>query len=233
MNCARCGKSISSEGLCISCGQKFDTLVDQQYKQFTGHDKIKEGMSLILQGLSNLYGLDSEDVNFKDTPARVARAYSEIFAGIKDTDKQVAEILATSFPSNYNQIVLASNVKAYSMCPHHFLPVEYTMHIAYLPSYEGQVLGISKLARLAIVLAKRPVLQEQLTRDITEALSSLDGCEGSACIIAGKHYCMIMRGAKQGQSVTITSSLRGAFKENLETRQELMNLIKINGGFNG
>ena len=183
-------------------------------------DLVKEGMRHILQGLQEKFGLQIEDANFSGTPERVSRMYDEIFSGARNTSEQVQEILASSFPSSYNQMILLKDIETFSMCPHHFL-----ISIAYIPSEEGQVLGISKLARLAEILAKRPVLQEQLTEDIPKYLMILKGCKGAACIIKGTHYCMVMRGVKKPNATTITSSLKGAFFDKPEARQELMQLI--------
>jgi GTP cyclohydrolase I len=177
----------------------------------------------LLQALSEELGLDLNDENFDDTPARISRMYREILSGLKDTDKQVEEILNSAFPCNNDQLVLVKDIEAFSMCPHHFLPVHYKIHIAYIPSV--RVVGLSKLARLANILAKRPVLQEQFVEDVSSSLMKIEGCLGAACIAEGAHYCMVMRGVRQSQSRTITSSLKGVFLEDARARQELMQLI--------
>jgi GTP cyclohydrolase I len=176
-----------------------------------------------LQALSEELGLDLNDENFDDTPARISRMYREILSGLKDTDKQVEKILNSAFPCNNDQLVLVKDIEAFSICPHHFLPVHYKIHIAYIPSV--RVVGLSKLARLANILAKRPVLQEQFVEDVSSSLMKIEGCLGAACIAEGAHYCMVMRGVRQSQSRTITSSLKGVFLENTGARQELMQLI--------
>jgi len=179
----------------------------------------------LLQALSEELGLDLNDENFYDTPARMSRMYREILSGLPDTDRQVKEILNAAFPSNNDQLVLVKDIEAFSMCPHHFLPVHYKLHIAYIAS--TRVIGLSKLARLANILAKRPVLQEQLTEDIASSLMKIEGCLGAACIAEGVHYCMVMRGARQSQAKTVTSSLKGVFLEgDGQARQELMQLIR-------
>ena len=190
-------------------------------------ERIAEHTKKLLEILAEEYGLDLEDENFKGTPERVGRMYEEIFAGLGDTEKKVEEILDKAFPCSYSQIVLARNVRAYSVCPHHLLPVEYDIDVAYIPEPGGKVLGISKLSRLAVLLARRPVLQEQLTEDITDALMRIQGASGAACIVRGRHFCMIMRGVKQYNSVTVTSSMKGVFMEDPATRNELMNLLKV------
>ncbi len=177
----------------------------------------------LLQALSEELGLDLNDENFDDTPARISRMYREILSGLKDTDKQVEKILNSAFPCNNDQLVLVKDIEAFSICPHHFLPVHYKIHIAYIPSV--RVVGLSKLARLANILAKRPVLQEQFVEDVSSSLMKIEGCLGAACIAEGAHYCMVMRGVRQSQSRTITSSLKGVFLEDAGARQELMQLI--------
>ncbi len=177
----------------------------------------------LLQALSEELGLDLNDENFDDTPARISRMYREILSGLKDTDKQVEKILNSAFPCNNDQLVLVKDIEAFSMCPHHFLPVHYKIHIAYIPSV--RVVGLSKLARLANILVKRPVLQEQFVEDVSSSLMKIEGCLGAACIAEGAHYCMVMRGVRQSQSRTITSSLKGVFLEDARARQELMQLI--------
>lgn len=230
--CLRCNDRLDDihEGvLCDKCLEKWRILQEQLFKEFTGSDDVKQGFALMLKGLSEDFGLDLTDPNFFGTPGRVARMYGEIFKGVKDTNRQVRDILSVSFPSSYTQIILATDIQVYSMCPHHFLPVEYKIHVAYIPSEQGRVIGASKLSRLAVVLASRPVLQEQFTEDITNCLMDhVDGCLGAACIVQGRHFCMIMRGIKQPYSKLVTSSMKGAFMEEASTRQELFDLIKLN-----
>jgi len=117
-----------------------------------------------------------------------------------------------------------ANGMAVHNCPHHLLPVHYSISAAYIPTPSGQVLGVSKLCRLVEILARRPVLQEQLMEDITSSLMKLRGCEGAACIGSGIHYCLRMRGVKQSRSVIVTSSLKGAFLDDATARAEFMQL---------
>lgn len=185
-------------------------------------DLIKTGMQTVLQGLQEELGLNTKDENFHDTPARVSRMYKEILAGVGHTDEKIDEILASAFLCKNDQLVLVKDIEVFSLCPHHLLPVHYKMHVAYLPG--GKVIGISKLARIADIMAKRPVLQEQLVNDITEHLMRIPGVQGAACIAEGIHYCMVMRGIKQSQAKTITSSLRGVFLDGW-VKNELLKLV--------
>lgn len=210
--CKKCNSAIK-EGflLCPDCN---NSLTD-----------IEIGVHYILKGLQVELGIDTMDVNFKDTPERVAKAYKEIFSGSTDTKKQLQEVLSSKFPSEgYDQIVLCTGIVAHSMCPHHLLPVEYNIDIGYLVATDGYVLGVSKLARICQILTARPVLQETATQELGLALSQLKG-GGVMIIMKGKHYCMRMRGVKQQSSIT-TSYVSGAFKDNPSTKEEFLQLIR-------
>ena len=165
-----------------------------------------------------------DDVNFKDTSKRVARAYREVFSGVKNTSAQIDSILKSKFPAvGYDQMIICKGIVAYSMCPHHFMPVSYTIDIGYIPSPEGSVVGISKLSRVVEVLAHRPIMQETLTRDIGVSFTKIKPI-GVAVRVEGNHYCMKMRGVKKEGSI-LTSFLSGVFREESPTRQEFFNLI--------
>jgi GTP cyclohydrolase I len=209
--------------LCALCEARLKLVQTNLVQEFVGILKIEQGMNVILEGLHDAFGLDLQDENFKDTPRRVARAYAEIFRGVKDTDQQVSQILGTSFPADVKEMIVAKDVKAFSMCPHHFLPVEYNITVAYISN--RRVLGISKLARLAEVLAKRPVLQETFTEEIAEKLFTGVSASGVGVWVEGVHYCMKMRGAKQLQAKTVTSAIRGCFEEDA-VRAEFLSLAQ-------
>jgi GTP cyclohydrolase IA len=214
--------------LCRKCHRKLHNELSKMSAKFYGIHAIEKGVHFIFKGLKQAYNLDLRDENFKETPGRVARAYAEIFEGVENTDQQVNEILASGFPCTNSQMVVVKGIRTFSMCPHHLLPVDYTVVVAYLPSVKrkGKVLGISKLARLVQVLSRRPVLQEQLVRDVTDALMRLPGCLGAGCLAKGKHYCMIMRGVNQPDTYTITSSLQGKFLTRPVVRSEFLSLAK-------
>jgi len=169
-------------------------------------------------------GLDPDDPNLVDTPKRVARAYKEIFAGLLDDGKEAKKLLSRCFPSDNDQMIIVKNIKAYSMCPHHFLPVDCTIHIGYVP--KGKVLGLSKLARVAELYAKRPILQEDLAEQIASSIEKHLKPAGVMVVIEGQHYCMIMRGVKKRESVTITSCVKGCFRDPKEhARDEFLKLV--------
>lgn len=184
---------------------------------------IRDGVSLILDGIA---GIDWPlDPNFKETPERVTRAYQEILSGVDNTKGQVEKVLEKSFPSRYGNIIWSSGIRTISMCPHHLLPVVYNISIAYIPCEGGQVIGASKLARLAKVLSARPVLQEDLTSDIAEALEEKIHPLGTAVVLSGRHQCMQIRGANQSEANFGTSEMLGIFRSQPETRAEFFALL--------
>lgn len=182
---------------------------------------VAEGVGMILYAL----GVKEDDPNFKGTPERVARAYKEMCAGLW-ADDEIEELFTRTFPSTYDQMIVARDISAVGLCPHHLLPVEYTIHVAYIPNGEGSVVGISKLARLAKLLAARPVLQEQLTEDIAEKLQSHLDPAGVGVITIGKHSCMRLRGVRDKEASIVTSIMLGAMRNDSSARIEFMSIVK-------
>jgi len=177
--------------------------------------------------LFSILKLNPHDDNFKDTASRITKSLQEILEGMENLDEKINETLSKTFPSKgYNSIILLSEIKTFSICPHHFLPVEYTIDIAYLPDEDGKLLGASKLIRLAELLSKRPVLQETLTEEIATQILHKTEALGSAVIIKGSHMCMRMRGIKSIGSKMITSTMLGTFRDNAATRQEFFELLR-------
>lgn len=168
--------------------------------------------------------IDLEDPNFKETPKRIAVMYEEIFAGLKPENMELLDHhLSKTFPCTNDEMVTIKGIETWSMCPHHFLPVHYWVDVAYIPV--DTVLGVSKLPRVIDLLAKRPVLQEQYTQDIVDYLEQSLNPRGVAVRVKGIHLCMVMRGIKSFNSEVITTSMTGAFKDNLITKQEFLQLI--------
>lgn len=218
--------------LCDKCYDKYTNSVLEQTDQFTGIDWFERAAKFILIGLNEM-GFDTDYDNFHNTPKRFARAYCEIFSGCKDTEAQVKSILSTSFPSQGSEnMVVAKDIVCFSACPHHLLPVEYHVCVGYIPKKDGNVLGISKLARLVNVLAKRPALQETFTQEICDALDSV-GSMGSIALVEGQHMCMRMRGAKATNTTITTTSVSGYFKDNPTTKQEFLNNVSDRMKFKG
>lgn len=185
-------------------------------------DKVRQGVVLMLQGLD----INLADQNFRDTPDRIVRTYQEIFDGLDQADERIDGILAATFPCEHEQMIVIRNVEVFSVCPHHFLPVHYNVTVAYMPGADrsGRVVGISKPVRLVELMARRPVLQEQMVDDIAEALMSIPGCSGSACVAEGEHHCMRMRGVRQSSASVIASSMKGVFITDHAIRSEFMSL---------
>jgi GTP cyclohydrolase IA len=181
---------------------------------------IRQGVRYILTGL----GLDPSDPNLIGTPGRVEQVYEEIFSGLVNLDDKIENILNKTFPCSYSEIIVAKDVKCFSFCPHHLLPVRYNICVGYLPT--ERVLGISKLYRLVKTLAARPVLHEQLMEDITENLMRVPGCKGAACIGTGEHMCMTMRGVSQSGASVVASSMKGLFLEKPIVRAEFLQLYR-------
>lgn len=165
-------------------------------------------------------GEDPKREGLVDTPKRVVKMWAEIYAGYKQDPK---DLLTTFASDGYNQIVLLKDIELYSMCEHHMLPFFGKAHVAYIPG--DKVIGISKLARLVDIYAKRLQIQERIGDQVTAALMEHLQPKGAACIIEATHMCMRMRGVAKQNSVMVTSSMAGVFMEKPEARQELMDLI--------
>lgn len=181
-------------------------------------DKIEQAVRMILEAV----GEDVSREGLLETPARVARMYEEIFAGIQSDP---ADELSARFHVDHNEIVFVRNIPFYSMCEHHLLPFFGEAHIAYLPS-EGIVTGLSKLARLVDMVAKRPQVQERMTNQIADVLMQELTAQGVMVVIEAQHLCMNMRGIKKPGSQTMTIASRGQYKEDLRLREEVLHMIR-------
>jgi GTP cyclohydrolase I len=204
--------------LCRSDHSKIHREIEKSSERFTGLATVENYIARILQSL----GIDLNDPNFKETPLRVARMYNELFEGVKKSN-EAKEILEKWFPSSQDQMILFKN-KIFSLCPHHLLPVEYEVHTAYIP--KGRVVGLSKIGRVCELLARKPVLQEELTIEINQQIMKYLKPHGVATMVKGRHFCMVMRGVEQVQSEVITSDVRGVFRTKPEVRAEFFSLIK-------
>lgn len=180
-------------------------------------NKIKQGVRLILEGI----GEDCKREGLLETPDRIARMYQEIFQGIHMDAK---EPLSKTFSVENNEMVLEKDIVFYSTCEHHLLPFFGRAHVAYIP--DGQVVGLSKLARTVEVYAKRPQLQEQLSAQIADALMEYLKPKGAMVMIEAEHMCMTMRGVKKPGSKTVTYVTRGIFKDNQELQNKFFMMVK-------
>jgi GTP cyclohydrolase I len=182
--------------------------------------KIEKAVKMILEGVGE--NPDREDL--KETPRRVAQMYSEIFEGIGKDPKQDLEVLLSE---NHDEIVMLRDIPVYSVCEHHLLPFVGKAHVAYIPK-AGRVTGLSKLARVVDTLSKRLQVQERLTTAIADSIMKKLRPLGVLVVVEAEHLCMSMRGVKKPGVLTITSAVRGVFKENQKTRQETLALLKRN-----
>ena len=167
-------------------------------------------------------GEDPDREGLKDTPGRVARAYQEIFAGLHCDP---TEVLERTFAEDHQELVLVRDIPIYSTCEHHLVPFYGKAHIGYIPGPEGRVTGLSKLARLVDLYAKRPQVQERLTGQVADALVEKLNPTSAIVVIECEHLCMAMRGIRKPGSSTVTSAVRGGFKSDARSRAEAMSLI--------
>jgi GTP cyclohydrolase I len=168
-------------------------------------------------------GEDPDRDGLRDTPARVARSYAEIFAGLHDDPSRY---LNTLFEADHDEMVMERDITMYSVCEHHLLPWIGRAHVAYIPNDDGRVIGLSKLARLVDSYAKRPQVQERLTSQIADQLVTSLTPKGVMVVIEAEHLCMTMRGVRKPGSTTVTSAVRGLFRENVATREEAMRFLQ-------
>ena len=166
-------------------------------------------------------GEDPDRDGLKDTPARVARAYAEMFRGLHMT---ADEVLATTFDLGHDEMVLVKDIELYSTCEHHLVPFHGVAHIGYIPNENGRITGLSKLARLVDVFAKRPQVQERLTTQIADSLMRILEPRGAIVVLEAEHLCMSMRGVRKPGAKTTTSAVRGSLRDPA-TRAEAMALI--------
>ena len=185
------------------------------------HTRIDlERMERAVRDILEAVGEDPEREGLRGTPARVARMYGELFAGLWDDP---AEYLGVEFEASYDEMVVLRDIPFHSMCEHHLLPFVGRAHVGYLP--RGRVVGLSKLARVVEAFARRPQLQERLTGQIADLIMDRLDAKGSAVIVEAQHTCMTIRGVRKAGAVMVTSAMRGAFRRNLATRSEAMNLL--------
>lgn len=171
-------------------------------------------------------GDDPDRPGLKDTPRRVARAYAELFAGLRVDPN---EVLKTSFDEDHNELILVRDIEVQSFCEHHLLPFTGVAHVGYIPGETGQVAGLSKLARLVEVYSRRPQVQERLTSQIADQLYKSLDASGVIVVVECEHTCMSMRGIRKRGSTTVTSAVRGLLQSDARTRAEAMALVRGTG----
>jgi GTP cyclohydrolase IA len=182
------------------------------------HDRIERAVREILLAI----GEDPDRDGLTDTPARVARSYAEQFAGMRQRPE---EVLDTVFDADHDEMVLVRDIEVYSTCEHHLVPFFGFAHIGYIPNEKGQITGLSKLARLVDLYARRPQVQERMTSQIADALMDILEPRGVIVVIEAEHLCMAMRGVRKPGAKTVTSAVRGMFRDSDRTRAEAMSLM--------
>ncbi len=163
------------------------------------------------------------DDNFKETAERAAKAAQEMVLSVAEIESEISDLLQKTFPARYDQMVISKHNICFGLCPHHLLPVIYRVSAAYLP--KDRVVGISKLSRLIRLLARRPVLQEDLTHELAELLWSRLDSRGAGVYVEGLHMCMAARGVEAHEARLVTSAVRGVFIDQPSTRQEFLDLV--------
>jgi GTP cyclohydrolase I len=181
------------------------------------HDKLVAGVRLLLEGL----GLDTDDPRFAETPERVARMYDEIFAGLlMEADAVIDKV----FNEQHDELVMVRDIPFVSICEHHLVPFLGRAHVGYVPNAQGQVTGLSKLARLVDVVAKQPNMQERLTSTVADLLVEKLHPRRVLVVVEAEHLCMTMRGVRKPGAMTVTSAVRGIIRDHPATRAEAMAL---------
>ena len=181
------------------------------------HDRVEAAIRELLIAV----GEDPDREGLRDTPRRVARMYAETLSGLRMTADQV---LTTTFDLGHDEMVLVKDIEVYSLCEHHLVPFHGVAHVGYIPSEAGQITGLSKLARLVDVYARRPQVQERLTTQIADSLTELLHPLGVIVVVECEHLCMSMRGVRKPGARTVTSAVRGQLRDTA-TRAEAMSLI--------
>lgn len=167
-------------------------------------------------------GEDPDRDGLRDTPARVARACAEQFSGL---GQQPESVLSTVFDAGHDEMVLVRDIDFYATCEHHLIPFFGVAHVGYIPNEKGQLTGLSKLARLVDLYARRPQVQERMTSQIADALMSVLEPSGVIVVLEAEHLCMAMRGVRKPGARTVTSAVRGSFRDSNSTRAEAMSLL--------
>jgi GTP cyclohydrolase I len=180
--------------------------------------RIEKAVREILEAI----GEDPDRDGLERTPERVANMYAEIFSGVHDTPDRH---LAVTFEAGHDEMVMVKDIPMYSLCEHHLIPFIGKAHVAYIPGQDGRITGLSKLARLVDILSKRPQVQERLTTQIADEIEKSLQPRGVLVVLEAEHLCMSMRGVRKPGSLTVTSAVRGQFRESVATRTEAMQFI--------
>jgi GTP cyclohydrolase I len=186
------------------------------------HEIDRDRIAAAVREILLAIGEDPDRDGLVRTPSRIADMYTEIFSGLRE---DAGAHLAVRFEADHDEMILVRDIPLYSMCEHHLIPFIGRAHVAYIPGPDGRITGLSKLARLVDVYAKRPQVQERLTTDIADTLERELEPRGVFVSIEAEHLCMSMRGVRKPGSLTVTQAVRGLFKHNAPTRAEVMALL--------
>ena len=196
-------------------------LIDGVHAPEVDQERIAAAVKEILYAI----GEDPDRDGLLDTPSRGARMYAEICSGLHQGP---SDHLATMFEADHDEMVMVRDIPMYSMCEHHLIPFLGQAHVAYIPNKSGNVIGLSKIARLVDGYAKRPQVQERLTRQVADAIETHLEPRGVLVVMEAEHLCMSMRGVRKAGSSTVTSAVTGIFRENVATRAEAMRFLGQN-----
>ncbi|HEY0871792.1 MAG TPA: GTP cyclohydrolase I FolE [Acidothermaceae bacterium] len=194
-----------------------DTPVDDRVETFD-LPRIEAAVREILAAI----GEDPTRDGLIETPRRVARAMAEQFAGLRERPE---DVLTTVFDANHDEMIIVKDIEVYSTCEHHLVPFHGVAHVGYIPNVKGEITGLSKIARLVDLFAKRPQVQERLTAQIADAMVEILEPRGVIVVVECEHLCMSMRGVRKPGARTVTSAVRGAFRDSDRTRAEALRLI--------
>jgi GTP cyclohydrolase I len=181
--------------------------------------RIEKAVREILEAI----GEDPDREGLLDTPARVAAMYDEVFSGLRDAPDQ---LLSVTFAAEYDEMVMVKDIALYSVCEHHLVPFLGKAHVAYIPNQDGRITGLSKLARLVESYSRRPQVQERLTTQIADELDRTLQPRGVLVVVEAEHLCMSMRGVRAPGTTTVTSAVRGLFRESVATRNEALDFLR-------
>jgi len=202
--------------------KKQNPFILDEIMQLSREKQLQIAAELIIEAS----GYSLKDPNFAGTPDRFARSMSEFLWTKKRIKKELEKVIAVEFPTKYQGMIFSKNIRVYSWCPHHILPIQYNVHIGYIPAKKkAVVIGASKLARVADILSRRMVLQEDYIMDIADVLEKKINPIGIAVVLEGVHDCMKIRGIKQQSATFDMSEMRGAFADNEKTRNEFFHLM--------
>jgi GTP cyclohydrolase I len=193
-------------------------VVDQHDSSTVDLPRIEAAVREILVAI----GEDPTRDGLAQTPARVARAMAEQFAGLAQSP---SDVLKTVFDADHDEMIIVKDIEIYSTCEHHLVPFHGVAHVGYIPNVKGEITGLSKIARLVDMFAKRPQVQERLTSQIADAMQEILEPRGVIVVVECEHLCMSMRGVRKPGARTVTSAVRGAFRESDRTRAEALRLI--------